>query len=522
MAGGSGNYQKGYFRNDTKFDGTGNLNPIQANDAVNVSFFAKKVGDTGGVGRNTINVYLSEDGNSEWTCIVGKRAEGSTSDEDFTVTNDWTRLSYTGKAPSENGDNDYTGGVSVATWMTASIQITGSHYVPDVPPNSEREYATAYDDFKITANKPQVHASNEGILIYHSGDNYIEMGAGGLEIRGGDIQANSVESPTITSAEFQVKDKIINFESGSDIIIGTQDTTEQAAADLYLSAGHSFADVDAYGAGGGGGNIILMPGSGSGTDGQVSNGQGVVVIGPTYTPRLIISGSVIPTLGANDMEVQFKDPLGDKGVCFFTKQSAGLGGATEGLFKVVCPNENGRLALGSGGWSASNNIVITETGRVIIQPTGAPNDVADSSYELNVVGDINYSGNLTNVSDRRLKIDIEDITGSLEIVNNLEPVRFNKIGYRTIVPDTGNPRRDGNNVTQTSMSEDNTVITGSRKEIGLIAQDVEAYIPEIVMSGSVDGHYSVDYVMLTAHLIGAIKELKEEVDALKNVSHSHG
>jgi len=42
------------------------------------------------------------------------------------------------------------------------------------------------------------------------------------------------------------------------------------------------------------------------------------------------------------------------------------------------------------------------------------------------------------------------------------------------------------------------------------------------MSGSVDGHYSVDYVMLTAHLIGAIKELKEEVDALKNVSHSHG
>ena len=39
--------------------------------------------------------------------------------------------------------------------------------------------------------------------------------------------------------------------------------------------------------------------------------------------------------------------------------------------------------------------------------------------------------------------------------------------------------------------------------------------------GSDGGHYSVDYLMLSTHLIGAIKELKAEVDSLKNVSHSH-
>jgi len=518
----TGTTQYGYLRNDTVFDGSGNLTPIEAGDAVNVSFFAKKVGASGGIGINTVNVYLSEDGNSEWTCIVGKRAEGSLANENFAPSTAWTRVSYTAEAPVENGDNDYTGGAAVATWTTASIQITGSHFVPYTPATSgEYTYSTAYDDFKITANKPQVHVSNDGILIYHSGDNYIQMGAEGLNIRGGNIQANAVEAPTVSSAEFQVKDKIINFESGSDIVIGTQDTTEQAAADLYLTAGHSFQG--SVGAGSGGGNIILTPGSGSGTDGHLGNGQGLVIIGPSYTPRMILSGSVVPTLGENDCEMQFKDPLGDKGVCFFTKQTAGLDGAGEGLFKVVCPTANGRLSLGAGSWTSSNNIVIAENGRVIIQPTGGANATATSAlYELNVVGDINYSGNLTNVSDRRLKIDIEDITGSLEVVNNLEPVRFNKIGYRTIVPDTGNPRRDGMNVTQTSMSEDNTVITGSRVEIGFIAQDVLPYVPEIVMSGSVGGHYSLDYAMLTTHLVGAIKKLKAEVDALKNVSHSHG
>lgn len=509
---------RGFIRNDTEFDGSGNKAPIEAGDAVNISFFVKKIGSSGGVGTNNINVYLSEDGNSEWTCIVGKRADGSVANQNFAASTEWTRFSYTAKAPSENGDNDYTGGVAVATWTTASIQITGSHWVMDAPAESGQfVFSTAYDDFKITANKPQVHASNEGILIYHSGDNYIQMGAEGLEIRGGNIQTNAVEAPTISSAEFQVRDKIINFESGSDIVIGTQDTTEQAAADLYLTAGHSFQGSTVGGAGGG--NIIITPGSGSGTDGHLGNGQGCILVGPTKTPRIIMSASIEPTLGENDVEIQFKDPTGDKGVAFYTKQNGMAGG--DGVFKLTCPSANGRLILGAGSWNS--NLLIDENGRIQVGTGLSAGLTANTTYEFKVTGDIGYSGTITDTSDRRWKTNIENIdTGSLDIINNLQPINYNRIVERVITGSTGNERVDQGSPTYSTMSEDNILLSSSVDELGFIAQDVESYIPEVIRIDDSNGKYSMDYSKLTVHLVGAIKELKAEVDALKNVSHSHG
>ena len=57
------------------------------------------------------------------------------------------------------------------------------------------------------------------------------------------------------------------------------------------------------------------------------------------------------------------------------------------------------------------------------------------------------------------------------------------------------------------------------KQIGVVAQDVEAVFPELVAS-SVDGYKSVDYTKLTAVLIEAVKELKAENDALGRRLHA--
>jgi len=53
------------------------------------------------------------------------------------------------------------------------------------------------------------------------------------------------------------------------------------------------------------------------------------------------------------------------------------------------------------------------------------------------------------------------------------------------------------------------------EQIGLIAQDVEAVLPEMVHEGN-DGYKSIDYARLTAVLVEAVKELKAENEELRS------
>jgi len=64
-------------------------------------------------------------------------------------------------------------------------------------------------------------------------------------------------------------------------------------------------------------------------------------------------------------------------------------------------------------------------------------------------------------------------------------------------------------------NEKMTDLTGqSGFEYGVIAQEVQKEFPEIVKVGN-DGYLTVDYIQLIPILIEAVKELKREVDSLK-------
>ena len=118
---------------------------------------------------------------------------------------------------------------------------------------------------------------------------------------------------------------------------------------------------------------------------------------------------------------------------------------------------------------------------------------------VNTSGNLFIAGTLTqnySFSDERLKTDINEITSaeSLEKIIGLSPVNFKWL----------NPREEWVDKTQ----------------IGLIAQSVESIIPEVVREdyrlGSTGKYKIVQYENLIPLLIGAIKELKEKVDALEN------
>jgi hypothetical protein len=99
------------------------------------------------------------------------------------------------------------------------------------------------------------------------------------------------------------------------------------------------------------------------------------------------------------------------------------------------------------------------------------------------------------VSDARLKKDVEEVGGALELVSKLHPVYYNWV-------------------------DDREKINPSHKELGFLAQEIEEFLPGVVhTTSSSDGDVSnvkrVVYDRVVALLCAAVKELKSEVEALK-------
>jgi len=102
----------------------------------------------------------------------------------------------------------------------------------------------------------------------------------------------------------------------------------------------------------------------------------------------------------------------------------------------------------------------------------------------------------TTTSDSRLKTNIQPLAGSLDVICNLEGVTYDW-KYRE-----------------------------EKNQIGLIAQDVEKFIPESIKEGTkpfygkdekdTTIYKSINYDMIVPHLIESIKELKSEIDDLKS------
>jgi hypothetical protein len=107
---------------------------------------------------------------------------------------------------------------------------------------------------------------------------------------------------------------------------------------------------------------------------------------------------------------------------------------------------------------------------------------------LDVIGDIAFTGIITDVSDERLKENIKPINGALEKIQSINGVYFNMID------------------------------TPEQKEIGVVAQNVQDVLPEAVkVVDEENGYLGVNYTSFIPVLIEAIKELKEEVETLKEV-----
>jgi len=128
--------------------------------------------------------------------------------------------------------------------------------------------------------------------------------------------------------------------------------------------------------------------------------------------------------------------------------------------------------LGSGLPAASNNQTIRFDGTDWV----ASGVTIDASNAITAASFL-YS------SDARLKKDVKTLDNALAKVQALEGVSFN---WKS----------------------------NGEAEIGLIAQDVEKVLPELVVTGD-NGYKAVKYGNLVSLLIEAVKEQQAEIDLLK-------
>ena len=154
-----------------------------------------------------------------------------------------------------------------------------------------------------------------------------------------------------------------------------------------------------------------------------------------------------------------------------------IGSASDYLY-IYSPKATGGAGIGLGNsW---------------IYPCNSTGSVLDATYDLGISNarykDAHFSGtvnaaNFNTTSDATLKTNVETLTGSLDAVKALRGVSFDWI-------------ENGNS------------------EVGVIAQEVEAVVPDVVSTDD-QGIKSVKYGNLVGVLIEAIKEQQQRIEALE-------
>jgi len=217
-------------------------------------------------------------------------------------------------------------------------------------------------------------------------------------------------------------------------------------------------------------NNLLILGRAANQSLTIDTSSNVNILGDTSTNRLIISS----TAAASHIE--------------FSRPS----------YNYITTPLNGSLSFVTNGDSNSalnSMMILSPNGNVGIGK-GFTNNTTAITAQLHVRGTIVATGEITAyvASDRRLKHNITPLFSSLDIIDKLNPVSY----YWNKKAKELNP-----------MKPDSL-------DYGLIAQEVENVLPGVVHGIFDDKYKSIDYIKLIPIMIAAIKELKKEINNLKN------
>ena len=179
-----------------------------------------------------------------------------------------------------------------------------------------------------------------------------------------------------------------------------------------------------------------------------------------------------------------------------TLQAAASAGSVTYTLPNAAPGSDGlalvSTASGTMSWAAAGAAIASDTSTTTLYPamsTGTSGNFTAAKVNANFT--FNGATNtltvtaLTESSSITLKENVNPLTNALDSILKLCGVSYD--------------RRDG-----------------SRKnEVGLIAEEVNKIIPNLVTKNATGDPEGIQYTKLTAYLVEAIKSLKAEIDELK-------
>ena len=310
-------------------------------------------------------------------------------------------------------------------------------------------------------DKATFGASND-LEIYHDGTNSIisDTGSGNLQLRGTayvDILGGSDGAETM--ARFQ--------DNGSvDLYYDNSKKFETTTTGIAVTGGGTFTSNTGIGTASP--STILHVDSGSA---GTTNAEAGILIDGTR------AGVVYNIITNNDSNAANRG----SGMLF---QSGGFDTAA-----IIARSDATAASADAPGYitfhtSADNTENLTERMRIT------------SGGTVSVTGAITATGDITAfyTSDETLKTNIEKIQNPMDKVMELNGVYYN----------------------WTQEAQDKHSHLGKEKEIGVIAQQVEKVLPEMVSTRD-DGTKAVRYERMCALLIECVKDLQNQVNELKGV-----
>jgi hypothetical protein len=343
---------------------------------------------------------------------------------------------------------------------------------------------------KANAAKPVAGTgiSVSGVTVSSTITQYTDALARGAVSAGTGISYNSTTG-VITNTITQYTDALARgaVSAGTGISYnsstGAISSTITQYTDSLARAAHSFtAGSGAYNSTTG---VITIP---TNTN-QLTNGAGFVtssgVTAVTATGPVVSSGGATPAIS---MPAATASVDGYMTSTFASK----LNGIAAGATNVTNTNQ---LTNGAG-FVTSSGVTSVATGNGLtggtITSTGTLSLSGSYSGTWAVSGAITATGEVTAYySDANLKKDIVEITNPIEKVMSLRGVTFRP--------------------NQTALDLGIT----DKEEVGVIAQEVEAVLPQLVTPSAFAGYKTVKYDKLTALLLEAVKAQQLQIDALR-------